>query len=76
MKTWQKLMLGTGLAVLVGGGAWFGVYKLNKGVLAVQTGLVLRQDLTSIVTASGEIRPKNVYERPRRRDWKNHRHHR
>lgn len=58
MKTWQKTGLGVGLAVLFGGGSWFGVHQLTKGVVTVQTGTVVRQDLTSIVTASGEVRPK------------------
>src|SRR5204863_195090 len=30
-----------------------------KGLITVQTGNVVRQDLTSLVTASGEIKPKN-----------------
>ena len=34
------------------------VYSKN-GVVTVQTGEVVRQDLTSLVTASGEIKPKN-----------------
>jgi len=38
---------------------WVSVYEMNKGVVTVQTGPVIRQDLTSIVTASGEIRPQN-----------------
>jgi len=58
MKTWHKVLMSLCLAVLVGGGAWFGSYELNKGVVTVQTGPVIRQDLTSIVTASGEVRPK------------------
>src|SRR3984957_4898722 len=59
MKTWQKVAIGVGLAVLVGGGGWFSVDEINKGVATVQTGPVIRQDLTSLVSASGEIRPKN-----------------
>jgi HlyD family secretion protein len=59
MKRWQKIVLGVGLAVVSGGGAWFGVYEFSKGVVTVETGAVVRQDLTSVVTASGEIRPKN-----------------
>jgi HlyD family secretion protein len=59
MKTWQKVGLGAGVAVVLAGAAWFGVYQANKGVVTVQTGKVAREDLTSIVTASGEIRPKN-----------------
>jgi HlyD family secretion protein len=58
MKTWHKVLIVVCLAVVVGGGAWFGAYELNKGIVTVQTGPVVRQDLTSLVTASGEIRPK------------------
>src|SRR3990172_11582388 len=35
------------------------VQKQKAGVVAVQTEDVKRQDLTSVVTASGEIRPRN-----------------
>ena len=31
----------------------------QRGIVVVQTGRVVRQDLTSVVTASGEIKPKN-----------------
>ena len=31
--------------------------EINKNVVTVQTGAVVRQDLTSLVTASGEIKP-------------------
>lgn len=59
MKTWKKVAIGAG--ILVGAGIAYAVvsYQLNKGVVTVQSGKVVRQDLTSIVTASGEIRPKN-----------------
>jgi HlyD family secretion protein len=57
-KNW-KILLVLGLLLLVGGGV-FASMKLNqRGVVTVQTGNVVRQDLTSIVTASGEIKPKN-----------------
>jgi HlyD family secretion protein len=59
MKTWQKAAIGAGVVVVLGGIAWFSAYQVNKGVVAVQTGKVLKADLTSVVTASGEIRPKN-----------------
>ena len=36
----------------------FTVQQSHKGVVAVQTGKVPTQDLTSVVTASGEIKPK------------------
>src|ERR1700730_10662521 len=58
MKVWQKVAIGAALLAL-GGIVWFTVYRLNKGVVTVETGGVVRQDLTSVVTASGEIRPKN-----------------
>jgi HlyD family secretion protein len=58
MKTWKKALIGVGVLVVVGVIVWVSVYQANKGVVTVQTGKVLRADLTSIVTASGEIRPK------------------
>src|SRR5579862_2844739 len=58
MKTWQKLGIGAGLAAVIGGAAAVAVHQWTKGVVTVQTGLVIRQDLTSVVTASGEVRPK------------------
>jgi HlyD family secretion protein len=59
MKTWQKVSIGVGAAVVLCSIAWYSVYQANKGVVQVQTGKVVKQDLTSIVTASGEVRPKN-----------------
>ena len=59
MKPKWKVLLTIGLIVLVAGGV-FGSIKYNqRGIVGVQTGKVLRQDLTSVVTASGEIKPKN-----------------
>jgi len=59
MKTWQKAVIGAGIAVVIGGVTWYSVYKQNQNTIVVQTGQVTKEDLTSIVTASGEIRPKN-----------------
>ncbi len=59
MKTWQKIAIGAAGVVVFGGMTWYSVYKSNQNVVTVQTGRVAREDLTSIVTASGEIRPKN-----------------
>jgi len=59
MKTWHKIAIGVGLAVVIAGIAWYSVYQANKDTITVQTGRVGRQDLTSMVTASGEVRPKN-----------------
>src|SRR5579863_5299458 len=59
MKIWQKATIAVAAVLVIGGIVWFSIYKANKNVVTVQTGRVGRQDLTSIVTASGEIRPKN-----------------
>lgn len=59
MKTWQKVSIGAGVVLVLGGISWFSIYQVNKGMVTVQTGRVVKEDLTSIVTASGEIRPKN-----------------
>ncbi len=58
MKTWKKISLALGGVALVGGIVFFSIQQSRKGVVDVQTGKVSRQDLTSQVTASGEIRPK------------------
>src|SRR6516165_4382960 len=57
MKRWKKnLLIGSAVvalvALVVGGIAWS-----KKGQVTVQTGKVMRQELSSIVTASGEIKP-------------------
>jgi HlyD family secretion protein len=59
MKTWHKALIGLAVVAVLGGVVWYSVYQNNKGVVAVQTGHVTKADLTSIVTASGEVRPKN-----------------
>jgi HlyD family secretion protein len=58
MKTWKKVLIGVvgvSAALIVLGIA---VHESNKGVVTVQTGKAQRQDLSSIVSASGEIKPK------------------
>ena len=59
MKMWQKITIAAGGVIVLGGIAWYSIYKSNQNVVTVQTGHVVREDLTSLVTASGEIRPKN-----------------
>jgi HlyD family secretion protein len=59
MKMSRKVLIGLGGLVLLIGAGWFTSYEMKKGVVTVQTGQVLRQDVTSVVTASGEIRPQN-----------------
>ncbi len=46
-----------GVAAALGGGAWLAIWQINKGVVTVQTAPAVRQDVTSIVTASGEVKP-------------------
>ena len=59
MKTKWKVTLGiVGVLVLAGSVAG-GLKYRNRGIVTVQTGKAGRQDLTSLVTASGEIKPRN-----------------
>jgi HlyD family secretion protein len=58
MKTWQKVAIGAGAVVVLGGIVLFSVNQANKGVVTVQTAKVATQDsLVSLVTASGEVKP-------------------
>jgi len=58
MKTWQKVAIGVGAAVGLGGIVLFSVNQANKGVVTVQTAKIAPQEtLVSQVTASGEIKP-------------------
>jgi HlyD family secretion protein len=59
MKTWQKGLVGGGILVAIGVIAWASVYEANKDVVTVQTGSVVREDLRTLVTGSGEVRPNN-----------------
>jgi HlyD family secretion protein len=56
-KSWKKpVLIGLGavllIGLIVGGIVWS-----KRGVVSVQTGKVLKEDLSSVVTASGEIKP-------------------
>jgi len=58
MKTWKKVMIGAIVAAVLIGIVMFSVNQANKGVVTVQTAKVAKQDdLVSLVTASGEIKP-------------------
>jgi HlyD family secretion protein len=58
MKTWKKVLIGVGvvlmLAIIVG----ITVYQSHKNLVTVQTGKAQKQNLNSVVSASGEIKPK------------------
>ncbi|MGB6597813.1 MAG: efflux RND transporter periplasmic adaptor subunit [Candidatus Acidiferrum sp.] len=58
MKTWKKAVIGVVAALVLIGIVVFSVNQANKGVVTVQTAKVAAQDdLVSIVTASGEVKP-------------------
>jgi HlyD family secretion protein len=57
-KKWKILIL-LGLFVLIAGAVFASIKISERGVVIVQTGKVMRSDLTSVVTASGEVKPRN-----------------
>src|SRR6266513_6315938 len=58
MKTWKKIGIVSVVVVLLLAIVGFTVHKSHKNVVTVQTGKVQRLDLASVVSASGEIKPK------------------
>src|SRR5271167_4775257 len=58
MKPWKKIAIGAGIVVVLAIIVGFTVHQSSKNVVTVQTGKVLRQDLATVVSASGEIKPK------------------
>ena len=57
-RKWKTILIV--LAVLtLGVGVYASTVYSKRGVVAVQTGKAVREDLISLVTASGEIKPKN-----------------
>src|SRR5215471_14957556 len=58
MKLWKKIAIGVGVLILLAALIGVSVYQSRKNVATVQTGTVKRQDLATVVSASGEIRPK------------------
>ena len=59
MKTKWKVLLAILVLVLIAGGVFASVQYQKRGVVTVQTGRVVTEDLASVVTASGEVKPKN-----------------
>jgi HlyD family secretion protein len=55
----SKITLGVALALLLAGGLAGARRYFQRGLVTVQTGTATRGDLSAIVTASGEIKPKN-----------------
>ncbi len=58
MKAWKKIAIGVGVLVVLALIIGFTVRQSSKNVATVQTGKAQRQDLSTIVSASGEIKPK------------------
>jgi HlyD family secretion protein len=57
-KKW-KIALAVSVLLLSAVGVYAGIQYNQRGIVTVQSGKVVRQDLTSLVTASGEIKPRN-----------------
>jgi len=55
--SWKKTGIIAGAVIVLGSVAGIAVYQSRKNVVAVQTGRAVREDLASVVTASGEINP-------------------
>src|SRR5436305_3377243 len=54
----KKIIIIVGVVVLALAIVGFSVNQTQKNVVAVQTGKVVKQDISSYVTASGEVKPK------------------
>ena len=58
MKPWKKIAIGVGVVVVLAIIVGASVHQSGKNVVTVQTGKTQREDLSSVVSASGEIKPK------------------
>ncbi len=58
MKLWKKIAIVVGALLVLGLIVGFTVHQSGKNVATVQTGKATKQDLATIVSASGEIKPK------------------
>jgi len=58
MKPWKKVAIGVAVLVLLALLVGFTVVQSSKNVVTVQTAKAQRADLSTVVSASGEIRPK------------------
>jgi len=58
MKPWKKIAIGAGIIILLAIIVGFTVHQSSKNVTTVQTAKVQRQDLATVVSASGEVKPK------------------
>src|ERR1041384_3026668 len=58
MTTKRKIIIAALILIAISSIAGYGIYVRNRGIVAVQAGSVIRQDLTQTVSANGEIKPK------------------
>src|SRR6516164_7864700 len=54
----KKLTIAAAVVVAISSIAGYSVIARNRGVVGIQAGHVVRQDLTQTVSANGEIKPK------------------
>jgi len=58
MTTKKKLLIAAVGVIVISATAGYSILARNRGVVAVQSGHAVRQDLTQTVSANGEIKPK------------------
>jgi HlyD family secretion protein len=54
----KRILIGASVVAVLGGSVAVGVSRSNRAKVAVQTQKASRRDLTSLVSASGEVKPK------------------
>ncbi len=59
MKTKWKVAIGILVLLLIAGCVLGGIKYSRRNIPTVQTGKVVREDLAAVVSASGEIKPRN-----------------
>ncbi len=58
MKTWKKVAIVGGIVIVLASIVGFTVHQSHKNLVTVQTAKAAKLDLASVVSASGEIKPK------------------
>jgi HlyD family secretion protein len=58
MTTKKKILIAVLVVVVISSSVGYSIFARNRGVIGVQSGRVVRQDLTQTVSANGEIKPK------------------
>jgi HlyD family secretion protein len=61
VKRKWKIVITLAVVLIFAAGIYASAQYSKRGVVTVQTGQVARMDLTSLVTASGEIKPKDYH---------------